>query len=137
MCAWRATCNKKFAKLVEFPLRCPEYTRDVTLRSDQDPPPKYPVIRTKEQIQEWSLRRASFRIGDLINTWYDTTDEFMQGGSAHPYYGTVREALDLKLLGEEENIGHVEYIISQLQGRPMKYIEGKWIPECQILSLSQ
>lgn len=29
ICAWRATCNKKFS--ISDPSRCPEYTRDLTL----------------------------------------------------------------------------------------------------------
>lgn len=32
MCAWRQTCNKKFSMDGATTTRCPEYTRDVTLK---------------------------------------------------------------------------------------------------------
>jgi hypothetical protein len=31
-CAWRATCNKKFSMDGATTTRCPDYTRDITLR---------------------------------------------------------------------------------------------------------
>jgi len=31
-CAWRQTCNKKFSMDGATTTRCPEYTRDVTLK---------------------------------------------------------------------------------------------------------
>ena len=39
MCAWRATCNKKFSMDGATTTRCPDYTRDLTLKepeSDQE-----------------------------------------------------------------------------------------------------
>jgi hypothetical protein len=32
VCAWRQTCNKKFSMDGSTTTRCPDYTRDVTLR---------------------------------------------------------------------------------------------------------
>lgn len=32
-CAWRPTCNKKFSMDGSTTTRCPEYTRDITLKS--------------------------------------------------------------------------------------------------------
>jgi hypothetical protein len=32
VCAWRATCNKKFSMDGASTTRCPEFTRDVTLK---------------------------------------------------------------------------------------------------------
>ncbi len=32
MCAWRQACNKKFSMDGATTTRCPEYTRDVTLK---------------------------------------------------------------------------------------------------------
>jgi hypothetical protein len=32
VCAWRQTCNKKFSMDGATTTRCPDYTRDVTLR---------------------------------------------------------------------------------------------------------
>lgn len=37
VCAWRPTCNKKFSMDGTTTTRCPEFTRDVTLK---DPAPK-------------------------------------------------------------------------------------------------
>ncbi|MEJ2717865.1 MAG: hypothetical protein P8182_12105 [Deltaproteobacteria bacterium] len=37
MCAWRATCNKKFSMDGATTTRCPDYTRDLTLKeTDSD-----------------------------------------------------------------------------------------------------
>jgi hypothetical protein len=33
VCAWRATCNKKFSMDGASSTRCPEYTRDITLKA--------------------------------------------------------------------------------------------------------
>jgi hypothetical protein len=33
MCAWRQTCNKKFSMDGATTTRCPEYTRDLTLKA--------------------------------------------------------------------------------------------------------
>jgi hypothetical protein len=30
VCAWRASCNKKFSMSASTTIRCPEYTRDIT-----------------------------------------------------------------------------------------------------------
>jgi hypothetical protein len=38
VCAWRATCNKKFSMDGASSTRCPEFTRDVTLRNASDSP---------------------------------------------------------------------------------------------------
>ncbi|MCA1961244.1 MAG: hypothetical protein LDL33_10645 [Desulfomonile sp.] len=32
ICAWRATCNKKFSMDGSTTTRCPEFTKDVTLK---------------------------------------------------------------------------------------------------------
>lgn len=32
VCAWRADCNKKFSYQSGGPIKCPEYTRDLTIR---------------------------------------------------------------------------------------------------------
>ena len=34
ICAWRQTCNKKFLMDGASTTRCPDFTKDVTLRSD-------------------------------------------------------------------------------------------------------
>ena len=44
-CAWRQTCNKKFSMDGATTTRCPEYTRDVTLR----PPPSDKEKDEKEE----------------------------------------------------------------------------------------
>ncbi len=36
ICAWRATCNKKFSVDGTTTTKCPEFTRDVTLKAPQD-----------------------------------------------------------------------------------------------------
>jgi hypothetical protein len=36
MCAWRQTCNKKFSMDGATTTRCPEYTRDVTLKQPDE-----------------------------------------------------------------------------------------------------
>jgi hypothetical protein len=37
VCAWRATCNKKFSMDGATTTRCPDYTRDLTLKeTDSD-----------------------------------------------------------------------------------------------------
>ncbi len=36
MCAWRLTCNKKFSMDGTTTTRCPEYTRDITLKAPKD-----------------------------------------------------------------------------------------------------
>ena len=36
MCAWRRTCNKKFTMDGATTTRCPEYTKDVTLKAPPD-----------------------------------------------------------------------------------------------------
>ncbi len=33
ICAWRATCNKKFSMDGATTTKCPEFTRDVTLKA--------------------------------------------------------------------------------------------------------
>jgi len=38
ICAWRATCNKKFSMDGSTTTRCPEFTKDVTLKAPQEPP---------------------------------------------------------------------------------------------------
>ena len=35
LCAWRQTCNKKFLMDGSTTKRCPEYTRDITLKEDE------------------------------------------------------------------------------------------------------
>ena len=35
-CAWRLTCNKKFSMDGATTKRCPEYTRDVTLKEPSE-----------------------------------------------------------------------------------------------------
>ncbi|MBI5249339.1 MAG: hypothetical protein HY912_07575 [Desulfomonile tiedjei] len=35
ICAWRQTCNKKFSMDGATTTRCPDYTRDVTLRNPE------------------------------------------------------------------------------------------------------
>ncbi len=44
-CAWRQTCNKKFSMDGATTTRCPEYTRDVTLK----PPPSDKKKDEKEE----------------------------------------------------------------------------------------
>ncbi len=39
LCAWRAGCNKKFSMDGATTTRCPEYTRDVTLKDPQEDAP--------------------------------------------------------------------------------------------------
>lgn len=36
LCAWRAGCNKKFSMDGATTTRCPEYTRDVTLKDSRE-----------------------------------------------------------------------------------------------------
>jgi len=38
ICAWRATCNKKFSMDGSTTTRCPEFTKDVTLKAPKEPP---------------------------------------------------------------------------------------------------
>jgi hypothetical protein len=40
VCAWRITCNKKFSMDGATTTRCPEFTRDVTLRDPKEDEPK-------------------------------------------------------------------------------------------------
>jgi hypothetical protein len=35
ICAWRQTCNKKFSMDGSTTTRCPDYTRDVTLKEPE------------------------------------------------------------------------------------------------------
>ena len=44
VCAWRATCNKKFSMSANTTIRCPEYTRDVGL---PDPDKEEPCQKQK------------------------------------------------------------------------------------------
>lgn len=44
MCAWRQACNKKFCVDGTTTTRCPEYTRDVTL--------KEPARSSEQQTKE-------------------------------------------------------------------------------------
>ena len=37
ICAWRQTCNKKFLMDGASTTRCPDFTKDVTLKIDYDP----------------------------------------------------------------------------------------------------
>lgn len=37
ICAWRATCNKKFSMDGSTTTRCPEFTKDVTLKASDEP----------------------------------------------------------------------------------------------------
>lgn len=36
ICAWRATCNKKFSMDGSTTTRCPEFTKDVTLKGGDE-----------------------------------------------------------------------------------------------------
>jgi|Deesub1362A_J573_1020465.scaffolds.fasta_scaffold10423_1 hypothetical protein len=36
VCAWRADCNKKFSYAQGGVIKCSEFTRDVSCRSDQE-----------------------------------------------------------------------------------------------------
>jgi hypothetical protein len=42
MCAWRQTCNKKFSMDGATTTKCPEYTRDVTLKPASSEPEDVP-----------------------------------------------------------------------------------------------
>jgi len=40
LCAWRQGCNKKFLMDGATTTRCPDYTRDITLREPVENPPE-------------------------------------------------------------------------------------------------
>jgi hypothetical protein len=49
VCAWRLTCNKKFLMDGSTTTRCPEFTRDVTLKApkeDEGQPQERPTGET-------------------------------------------------------------------------------------------
>ena len=45
VCAWRQTCNKKFSMDGATTTRCPEYTRDVTLKR----PDEEEAVKTRNE----------------------------------------------------------------------------------------
>lgn len=51
VCAWRATCNKKFSMDGASSTRCPEFTRDVTLRNAADSPETPPGGASKGSVE--------------------------------------------------------------------------------------
>jgi len=44
ICAWRATCTKKYSVSSDISLRCPDYTEDVSL--------ELPKAKSKEENSE-------------------------------------------------------------------------------------
>lgn len=36
VCAWRADCLKKYSYDSSGPVKCPDYTRDVTIKDDEE-----------------------------------------------------------------------------------------------------
>lgn len=37
VCAWRENCQKKFLKGKEITLKCPDFTRDLTIKDPEKP----------------------------------------------------------------------------------------------------